>query len=126
MRFIFELDGDVGQLQQCRAALESWVGSDAPMLDELIIVTNELASNALTYGQPPLQVRASATHTAISIYVTQGRLDSRPLPQIASAPGSRGRGLLLVDALSRDWGWAANDKEVAVWAVLAIPGNLSQ
>lgn len=126
MRFTFELNGEAAQLRELRAALESWVGSDAPMLDELLIVTNELASNALTYGHPPLQVSATSNSTSIHIYVTQARVDSLPLPHIASETGSRGRGLLLVDALSHGWGWWSSAKEVAVWAVLALPGNLSQ
>ena len=126
MRFTFVLHGEATQLRQLRAALEAWVDLDGSELDDLVIVVNELAANAINYGQAPQQVSVQRTRASIRICVTQARLDSLPLPHIASENGSRGRGLVLVDALSHDWGWWASAKEVAVWAVLALPGNLSQ
>ena len=128
MRFTYQLDGDPQQLRALRQALDDWTQVNPALVDDLLIVTNELASNALTYGLPAIQVAVAAFPTQIRIQViqTSSGAGSGPVPRMIKEPGLRGRGLALVNTLSREWGWLQRGQEVVVWAVLALPGNLSQ
>ena len=126
MRFTYLLDGDARQLRDLRAELAIWADPATGVIDDLLIVTNELAANALTYGSPPIKVSLQANQDSVRIQVTQSCPMTGTLPQLASPGGERGRGLLLVSALSKAWGWSFNGRQLVVWAVLALPGNLSQ
>ncbi|CAB4904301.1 unannotated protein [freshwater metagenome] len=126
MRFTYLLDGDARQLRDLRAELAIWADPATGVIDDLLIVTNELAANALIYGSPPIKVSLQAYQDSVRIQVTQSCPMTGTLPQLASPGGERGRGLLLVSALSKAWGWSFNGRQLVVWAVLALPGNLSQ
>jgi len=126
MRFNYQLDGNPHQLRAFRQALEVWPHVIPALGDDLLIVANELTSNALTYGLPPIQVTVVASRAQIRIQVTQNFSGSNQVPELAKEPGLRGRGLVLVNALSSEWGWLQSGPSLVVWAVLALPGNLSQ
>ena len=126
MRFNYLFDGDPQHLRELREGLEDWVGASAQYVDDLLIVTNELATNALIYGKPPILIAVVWEPALIRIRVTQSCQPEGNIPRLASLPGYRGRGLLLVNTLSQAWGWSSNGQNLAVWAELADPGNLSQ
>jgi len=101
----------------------------APDVDDLLIVTNELAANALSYGQAPILVTVVHRERELRIQVTQQAASTSPTrlyPHLVHGHQGQGRGLVLVNALARDWGWSQSEQQLVVWAVLALPGNLSQ
>lgn len=91
--------------------------ADPGRCDDLLLVLSELVGNAVRHGGPPVTYELS--HDAADLLVTVE--DSNPQPPPA-APGpapagaENGRGLLLVAALSRTWGWRPTARGKAVWA----------
>jgi anti-sigma regulatory factor (Ser/Thr protein kinase) len=87
---------------------------------DAVLVVSELATNAIEYGSTPVvrvTVRSSSAKLRVEVHD-----DSVVGPVAGGAPPSesgRGRGLLIVAALSRRWGWA---RDVAggktIWAEL--------
>ncbi|MET9116065.1 ATP-binding protein [Streptomyces longwoodensis] len=100
------------------------------LIDDLTTIVNELTTNAVQHAlAPPEQARSTAwlgiarTASAVVCAVT----DPSPTPPTSSRPeqlAETGRGLLIVNALTSQWGYAptpSNGK--AVWARLPAPGR---
>ena len=87
---------------QVRAALRGW---KVPVDHDIaILLTSDLVTNAIRYGDGEtitLAIRCSRDHLRIDVYDK-----SRYLPAGADEPadGDSGRGLVLVAALSSEWG----------------------
>lgn len=116
---VFELVGDVPDLAEAR----QWTGEVLTDLteDEVAdakLVVSELVTNAYEHGQHPLHLRLRRSHDLIRIEVTDLS------PQVPVVGGSsvrvtRGRGMVLVDRLCRQWGAVRHAVGKTVWAVLA-------
>lgn len=86
-------------------------------VEDAELLVTELVSNAYDHGQPPISLRVcQLPNSALHIDVEDG--DQTNLPQLrTSGPdGERGRGLVLVDQLSRDWGFNVTATSKVVWA----------
>ena len=117
--------------RRVRDAIRSWrVPVD---LDAALLLTSELVTNAIRHeaGQEAGQ-GAQAVMLAIAIDSSRGRLrvdvhdTSRSLPAVAEVPADAetGRGLLLVETLSDEWGFYRTPAGKAVYFTLAFePGN---
>jgi len=98
------------------------------------LVVSELVSNAVqasleltgsrfgglwTPGTPPVRMWLSADNQRVVIQVWDGS-DRPPVPQPVQPEADRGRGLLLVGALSEEWGCYTPEKSSGkvVWAVV--------
>ncbi|MEV6200255.1 ATP-binding protein [Streptomyces sp. NPDC051771] len=85
-------------------------------------VVAELANNAVTHGHVPgrdFRVRVVVTGAAVRVEVTDTRGDRVPLVEPASPGAENGRGLLVVEALSRGWGVQQGPApQKTVWAEL--------
>jgi anti-sigma regulatory factor (Ser/Thr protein kinase) len=89
--------------------------------DDAVLVTNELATNAIQHAGRPftLTVTLSARHTLIAV---TDHCPGEPVIRLVDSIASRGRGLYLVVHLSRDWGVRLVHPEgKTVWAMLAPP-----
>ncbi|MFE2278600.1 ATP-binding protein [Streptomyces sp. NPDC059454] len=100
----------------------------ASVIEDAGAGATELAANAIAHGRTPER----DFRLVLSLVPVSGRLriavsDTRPdrlppRPGALSAPppeAEGGRGLLLVEALSVDWGWTADDLvNKTVWAEL--------
>jgi anti-sigma regulatory factor (Ser/Thr protein kinase) len=97
---------------------------------DAIQVTSELVANAVaasTQGAPEGTEPAPVT---LAITITRGELcirvwdpDPTPPPRAREDPGTwaeRGRGLLIVEALSTRWGWYPGHTGKYVWSVLPL------
>jgi anti-sigma regulatory factor (Ser/Thr protein kinase) len=88
---------------QVRAAIRAW---DACVdLDVAILLTSELVTNAIMHGLgEPVTLAIACGPGQLRVDVQDG---SRTLPLLAQAPGDAetGRGLMLVDSLSAEWGF---------------------
>jgi anti-sigma regulatory factor (Ser/Thr protein kinase) len=97
-------------------ACHSW--SVQELLEPAELVTTELVANA---------VRHAGNRVVLTVSLRQGNLqisvgdDSRALPHQRAATSSdeHGRGLLMVDALSTDWGTTCVGDGKVVWAKVA-------
>jgi hypothetical protein len=105
-----------------RAALQAWQVPVDP--DIAILLTSDLVTNAITYGDGEtvtLAIRCCGTHLRIDIYDK-----SRYLPAGAAEPAGAdtGRGLVLVAALSAEWGSFRTPAGKAMYFTLAFPRDL--
>jgi anti-sigma regulatory factor (Ser/Thr protein kinase) len=93
---------------------------DGDDVDRLLLAVEELASNSLKYGRPPVTVTLSSFAEGWLIDVTDTAADRPPTPAVDRDPAYGGLGLALVAQLSTAHGWyteAAACKHV--WAFLA-------
>jgi CheY-like chemotaxis protein len=92
-----------------------------PLLDAALLVTSELAANAVTHAGSAFRVRLSVRPTTLRIDVLdQGA--GTPEPRAPSTTEEHGRGLLLIDAMTTAWGIEdAPTTGKLVWAELALP-----
>lgn len=94
--------------------------------DALVVVT-ELVGNAVRHARP---LRAGESRGRVRLHwcvVDQGRVqvdvtdgggDQFPRAEPQSLTEVRGRGLAIVNAVADDWGVAAGDQQVTVYAVV--------
>lgn len=96
----------------CRA------GGLDPLCDTVALLVSEVATNALVHGTGQVEVRVSAEGQVLRVEVYD---DSPHLPQRRAAGllEEGGRGLALVESLSRDWGVDPRDPGKVVWFELS-------
>ncbi|MFJ3308869.1 ATP-binding protein [Streptomyces sp. NPDC086549] len=104
-----------------REVLTGW-GADEDACDDAAVVTSELVTNAVTHSKSDRIVcRLHSTAHRIRIEVEdQNRGTTLPTPGQPDPDDQSGRGLLLVDALSEEWGvtGAPHRSGRIVWADL--------
>ncbi len=111
--------------RRVRHAIRSW---QVPVdLDAALLLTSELVTNAIRH-----EAGQGAQSVMLAIDSSRGRLrvdvhdTSRSLPAVAEVPADAetGRGLLLVETLSDEWGFYRTPAGKAVYFTLAFePGN---
>ena len=100
-----------------------------PAICDATLVLSELMSNAVRHARPlpgtQLRVAWTLSDGTLELAVSDGGGPTRPRsgrPSSVCSPG--GRGLGIVDHLSRRWGVRSGDQGTTVWAVLtARPGG---
>jgi CheY-like chemotaxis protein len=92
-----------------------------PLLDAALLVTSELAANAVTHADSAFRVQLSVTPKALRIDVVDYGAGA-PEPQPPSTSEEHGRGLHLIDAMTTAWGIEDTpDAGKVVWAELMLP-----
>jgi hypothetical protein len=84
--------------------------------DRLLLVFEELASNGLRHGRPPIGVRVAATDHAWLVSVSDAAPDEPPTPAVGRDPALGGMGLAMVARLCCVHGWAVDGDRKVVWA----------
>ena len=84
--------------------------------ERLLLVVEELASNALRHGGAPVHVSVSAHDVGWLAAVSDTAADRPPLPAFDRDPAYGGVGLSLVARLGRVHGWAVEGDRKVVWA----------
>lgn len=112
------------QVSQARGFVGS-VLAGRPEADEAVLIASELCSNAVLHsasggpdGMFAVTVRRAADRSRVSVQ----DMGSPTAPAIKLADGEPlecGRGLLLVAALTKEWGTTRNRLGWVVWAELA-------
>jgi len=107
--------------RQVQAAIRAW---DIPVdPDVAVLLTSELVTNAIRHevtGIVMLAITCSCGQLRVDVHDT-----SRALPMLVDAPvdAEAGRGLMLVTALSTEWGFYRTPAGKAVYFTLAFqPG----
>lgn len=116
------LPADVTAPGIARAFLaEACCGShEAEVVEEAQLLVSELVTNAIRYGAPPieLQVRC-AGEDQLQIWVRDSE-PSIPQPVEPGPDAEGGRGLLLVDLVSEEWGHEGDGEGKAIWFTLKV------
>ncbi|SEF36363.1 Histidine kinase-like ATPase domain-containing protein [Amycolatopsis pretoriensis] len=87
---------------------------ETDLIDTLIVV-GELLENAFVHGGGPRQLRIHHAHDPCEVTVAVAD-DGTGEPKMRVPDHGGGRGLLLVDQLSLDWGVSHHDDGKLVWA----------
>jgi anti-sigma regulatory factor (Ser/Thr protein kinase) len=99
-----------------------------PCHDDARLLVSELVTNSVLHsdsGRPggAITVVVAEVAAGIRVEVTdQGSAHSVPVIR-ESALAIHGRGLLLVEALASDWGYARDESGTTVWFHLAAPNR---
>jgi len=104
---------------EVRAALLR-LGLRERQFDDILLATSELVTNAFEHGERPQRLEMECADGRLTLRVHDtGRL----LPELrAPSPAeARSRGLVLVQALSLDWGFERCPGGKYVWAVFQLP-----
>ncbi|WP_336027606.1 ATP-binding protein [Geodermatophilus sp. FMUSA9-8] len=120
-RYDYEL-ATAAQLRTMRAGLREWlpaVTSDPDLLDELLLTLDELASNGLRHGLPPVRVSVAPSAGDLLLAVSDAVPECAPEPATGRDPAQGGMGLNLVADLSIACGWDVHDGRKHVWACLS-------
>ncbi|WP_370970128.1 ATP-binding protein [Amycolatopsis sp. cg9] len=88
-------------------------------LEDVLLATSELVTNAFEHGERPqrLELEYADGHLTLRVYDTGALLPELRAPSPAEA---RSRGLVLVQALSVDWGFERCPGGKYVWAVFRV------
>jgi two-component sensor histidine kinase len=78
------------------------------------LLTSELVTNAIQYGSGTIAVEISRSANRLRVTVNDANSE-RPQRQSPSAEDVRGRGLMLVEALSSRWGTTSTGAGKGVW-----------
>jgi len=89
----------------------------------LLLVFEELASNALRHGGGAVDAMITATPSGWVVVLTDGSPDAPPRPEIDRDPAFGGMGLPMVAQLSIDYGWSSEPGRKRVWA--RLPSGLA-
>ena len=95
------------------------------LLDDTVMVTSEIVTNAIVHGSPaglPVLLEAEVAASALRVSVLDYSDQLPVLRQWAPGSAESGRGLNLIDALAKSWGGHACHAygfRKVVWAELA-------
>jgi len=102
-----------------------WPTSDEADLERLLLIVEELASNGLRHGRPPVRVVVTADAAGWLLEVSDAAADRPPAFARDRDPAAGGLGLPLVAGMSAAHGWTVHGERKHVWAridVTAGPG----
>ena len=98
-------------------AVTNW-GLPEEFADDAALVVTELVSNGADHAEGPLRLTVNRTESGVRIEV-HDRSSALPVVRPVSPESPRGRGMIIVKALSADWGVEPDDDGKTVWAELA-------
>jgi anti-sigma regulatory factor (Ser/Thr protein kinase) len=113
-----------GQLTAARRSLREELlggGTHEDDVGLLLLAFEELASNGLRHGRPPVSATVSATPTGWLIDVSDADGTRCPTPAVDRDPALGGLGLHLVMGLSSTHGWSVHSGRKHVWACVPRP-----
>ncbi|MGY1622788.1 ATP-binding protein [Geodermatophilus sp. SYSU D00965] len=84
--------------------------------ERLLLVVEELVSNALRHGRPPVHVTVTAAVLGWLVAVSDAAPGRPPTPALDRDPGLGGMGLSLVARMCGARGWVVEDGRKVVWA----------
>lgn len=108
-----------GLLRQ--VARRGGVAPDEPLersIADVVLVVDELVSNALEHAAGAPEVGVSIGPDRVLVTVSDRRPDDAPILGFPPPLQPSGRGMLVVDAVSRRWGVVIGQTSKAVWAEL--------
>jgi anti-sigma regulatory factor (Ser/Thr protein kinase) len=94
------------------------VGGPTDLCDRLLLVLDEMASNALRHGGGHVEAAVRRTGEDFLVAVSDGDTGTPPTPAVDRDPSQGGLGLYLIASLATAHGWFVEGDAKTVWAVL--------
>jgi two-component sensor histidine kinase len=116
----------MAQLAGLRARLRQTLTGSATVVhperehwsERLVLIADELTSNALRHGGSPVATALSRTRDQWLVAVSDASTEVPPTPAVGRDPGLGGFGLYLVADLAARHGWFVSRGSKTVWAVV--------
>jgi anti-sigma regulatory factor (Ser/Thr protein kinase) len=109
------LPAETGSASVGRTLVAAAIG-DSASIDDIILTTSELVTNAVKHGDGPVDLTLTHSSGTIRIEAASAFAGSEPTPRPAADDDPGGRGLALVEALASRWGWERRAHVLRVWA----------
>ncbi len=113
-------------VREARAFAAKALGDLHPALDNVVLLTSELVTNAITHSRSrrrggAVQVVITESEAGVRVEVCdQGSELSAPVVR-SEVFASDGHGLFLVQSLADQWGYVRDDNGTTVWFWIAAP-----
>lgn len=111
--FSIDLPGDTTAPGVARRVVAEHLG-DHPRRDDLLLCVSEVVTNAVLHAQSPGQLRVRSEGDRLIVEVTDGD-PTLPARRQQDPIAPTGRGLRLLDALTRAWGTTPSEGGKTVW-----------
>ncbi len=95
------------------------------LVQDIRVVVSELATNALLHAQTPFVVTLSMTGGMVLLTLQDGS-QLLPIQSAASVTDLNGRGLMIVELLSHEWGISTDESHWVSFRVMSQDGNDGQ
>lgn len=112
---------------QARQAVTTWLADAGwvharhePAVASAELVTSELVTNAIRYGEEPIVLTARLESGALRLEVQDADSSANPELQHPDDRTPGGRGLLVVSGTADEWGWHEVPEGKVVWAEIAL------
>ena len=92
------------------------IGADGDAVETVLLAFEELASNGVRHGRPPVHVTVTSAGAGWLLEVSDAADDRPPTPAVGQDPAHRGLGLHLVARLCPTHGWIPRNGRKHVWA----------
>jgi two-component sensor histidine kinase len=115
-----DLPGVRAHIRTFMAADHATISPSSDWVEQLVLVVDEITSNALRHGAAPVQIGLGTDSASWLVTVTDHAPGVPPLPAVGRAPGTGGYGLYMIADLTSDHGWHSEDHHKTVWALLSL------
>ncbi len=123
-RLELRFPGVPSQVAGARRLVTAVLGRDHPLYDDCVLLTSELATNAILHSRSgaggEFTVSVLAGRDVVRVCVEDGGSDEPPCACRAGLRATGGRGLPLLEALSQRWGFTRGEGRTAVWFELPL------
>ncbi|PRX62263.1 anti-sigma regulatory factor (Ser/Thr protein kinase) [Nonomuraea fuscirosea] len=113
------LRGVPSQVSRARELVTAVLGRDHPLYDDVVLLTSELATNAILHTRSGagglFTVTVASSETGVRVFVSDAGSDGPPCVCRTSTQSTSGRGLPLIEALSHRWGFTRESGTTTVW-----------
>ncbi len=110
-----------GIRDELRDALKKGSEQQRDTVEVVVLLLDELLSNGLRHGHPPVVAELRATSREWVFEVSDRAAEVAPTPDLARDRAQGGMGLLLVAGLASAYGWFTHGSRKSVWGATAIP-----
>ncbi|MEU8365122.1 ATP-binding protein [Nonomuraea sp. NPDC048882] len=113
------LRGMPSQVSRARELVTAVLGRDHPLYDDVVLLTSELATNAILHTRSgaggSFTVTVENSELGVRVSVSDAGSDGPPCVCRTSTQSTSGRGLPLIEALSHRWGFTREAGSTTVW-----------